>query len=67
MGVVALVALAVGLGVFFSRRRKQQKGAELPGESMYKDDGGVKVELSSQPRPQELSTDPPLAELEGAK
>jgi hypothetical protein len=39
----------------------------IPGESMYKDDEVVKVELSSQPRPQELGTDPPVAELEAGR
>lgn len=67
VGVVAVIVLAAGFGIYFSRRRNKQKRAMIPGESTYKDDGGIKVELPSQQRPQELSIDPPVAELEAGR
>ncbi|PVH88638.1 hypothetical protein DL98DRAFT_622068 [Cadophora sp. DSE1049] len=67
VGVVAVMELAAGFGVYFSRRRDRQKRVMILGESIHKDDVGVKVELSSQPRPQELSTDPLVAELEAGR
>lgn len=67
VGVVAAIAIAAGFGIYFLRRRNKQKKATIPGESMHKDDEVVKVELSSQPRPQELGTDPPVTELEAGR
>jgi len=70
VGVVAVLALVAGFGFYYSRRRNRQKRVEMPAEPappVYKDDGAVKVELSSQPRPQELSADPQVAELEAGR
>jgi len=75
VGTVAVIAIGVGLGVGFLKKRNKQK-VEMSEEPFFKDNGEVKAELSSrkplqelsaETHPQELGPGYEVAELEAGK